>query len=299
MYHSISDDAETGHPYYWINTSPALFAQHLQYLHDNDYQVIPLTTAVELIRGNSKFQSPNSNNAAVNARKPVTCNVQPATGSLLNTKHQTPNTKSVVLTFDDGYADFYSDAFPVLKKLGFTATVFLPTDYIGNGRPGLRGKQHLTWEQVRELAAQGITFGSHTCTHPQLAELSLQDAEQELRRSKQVFEEQGTGCAGTFCYPFRFPEQNAGFMEGFNETLQRVGYEACASTRVGTINTAEDMLALKRIPVNSGDDVALFEAKLRGAYDWLAGVQSAAKRLRSRPSKSQSLLHAEPVTRNP
>jgi len=60
MYHSISDEPETGHPYYWINTSPALFAEHMKFLHDHDYRVIPLSAAVDMIRENSKFQIPNS-----------------------------------------------------------------------------------------------------------------------------------------------------------------------------------------------------------------------------------------------
>jgi hypothetical protein len=60
MYHSISDDPETGHPYYWINTKPALFAEHMKFLHDNNYQVIPLSTAVGMIRaGNPKSQTLN------------------------------------------------------------------------------------------------------------------------------------------------------------------------------------------------------------------------------------------------
>ena len=248
MYHSISDDPESGHPYYWINTSPALFADHMRYLADHGYEVIPLSTAVAMIRGFS-----------------------------LNTKHQTLNT--VVLTFDDGYADFFSAAFPVLQRHGFTATVFLPTDYIDGTKPGLRGKQHLTWDQVRELQEQGITFGSHTCSHPQLSDLPPGDAERELLVSRRVFDGQRVACASTFCYPFRFPEQNTGFVERFNETLQRVEYEACASTRIGTINAADDIFALKRIPVNSGDDLPLFSAKLSGGYDWLSTLQILAKKL--------------------
>jgi peptidoglycan/xylan/chitin deacetylase (PgdA/CDA1 family) len=178
MYHSISDETETGQPYYWINTSPALFAQHMQYLADHDYQVIPLSTAVQMIRENSKLQTPNSNRVpSQSASKQSTNNPSPLA-------HQ----RQVVLTFDDGYADFYTHAFPILKQYGFTATVFLPTAFIGNGEQGLRGKPHLTWEQVRELQAAGLTFGSHTVNHPQLYDLNREEMELELRHSKETIE---------------------------------------------------------------------------------------------------------------
>jgi len=335
MYHSISDDSETGHPYYWINTSPALFAQHMQYLADHDYKVIPLSTAVEMIKAQrlGLTQSTQRDNhgdilSGIRERrisdKPRPAGF-PSVNSADSSEHASPangretmSSRCVVLTFDDGYADFYTHAFPVLQRYGFTATVFLPTDYIGNGRPGLRGKEHLTWQQVRELHAQGVTFGSHTCSHPQLHDLRPEEIEHELSASKQAIETELSRSAASenlqpatcnlqqvsspqatsqpvnvstvrvdsFCYPFRFPEQNADFMEGFNETLLGVGYEACASTRVGTINTAEDMLALRRIPVNSGDDTPLLAAKLEGAYDWLQALQAVAKRIRRPASNS-------------
>ena len=261
MYHSISDDPETGHPYYWINTSPALFAQHMQYLADLDYKVIPLSTAVEMIRGLS-----------------------------FNTQHSTLNTKEArfaVLTFDDGYADFYSDAFPVLKKHGFTATVFLTTDYIDNKRPGLRGKEHLTWDQVHALHAAGITFGSHTCTHPQLYDASSEEIELELRKSKETIKAHLTTVrVDSFCYPYKFPEQDVQFVSSFRGILESAGYGFCTSTRIGTVNTAADIFRMKRIPVNSGDDTALFAAKLRGGYDWVQALQAVAKRVRRSASHS-------------
>ena len=258
MYHSISHDRETGHPYYWINTSPALFAQHMQYLADHNYQVISLSHAVEMIRGFSP-----------------------------TTKHQPLNTKAVVLTFDDGFEDFYTHAFPVLRRHGFTATVFLPTDYIGNGRPTLRGKAHLTWDRVRELSAAGITFGSHTCSHPQLHDLGPEEITRELSTSKQTIESQLNVSAGqprgvdSFCYPYKFPEHDIQFVSTLSKVLRSVGYDCCLSTRIGTTHSADDLFALRRVPINSADDQALFAAKLSGAYDCMATLQALSKKARS------------------
>jgi len=265
MYHSISDEPEKGHPYFWINTSPKRFAEHMKFLHENNYTVISLEEAVGIITRNS--QPPTQSHSL------ITCNSQ------LETRNP------IVLTFDDGYRDFYTHAFPVLNQFGFTATVFLPTDYIGNGCPGIRGKQHLSWEEVRELHAQGITFGSHTCSHPQLREVGRDVLKDELARSHSAIETEAGACDG-FCYPYKFPEQDGHFVTVLTDSLQSADYDYCVSTRIGTTNTASDIFSLKRIPVNSGDDVPLFAAKLRGGYDWLAILQTGTKRLRRPASRS-------------
>ena len=72
----------------------------------------------------------------------------------------TEDVKTVVLTFDDGYRDFYTDAFPILASFGYTATVYLPTQHIGEDTLAFNGTACLTWNQVRELEKAGIEFGS-------------------------------------------------------------------------------------------------------------------------------------------
>ncbi|MCD4812025.1 polysaccharide deacetylase family protein [bacterium] len=85
-----------------------------------------------------------------------------------------------VLTFDDGFRDFYTYAYPILKKYSFTATVFLPTGFIGNGQSIFNGKEHLRWDEVREIRFNGIEFGSHTVSHPKLRNLKRKNVENEL-----------------------------------------------------------------------------------------------------------------------
>jgi len=70
--------------------------------------------------------------------------------------------RSVVLTFDDGYQSFLRHVYPVLKELGFTATLFIYTDYIGLGRNALG------WDDLRRLADEGFALGAHSKTHSEL-----------------------------------------------------------------------------------------------------------------------------------
>lgn len=263
MYHSISDTDETGvHPYYRLCTSPKVFTDQMQYLHENNYSVISLSDAVDLI---SATQS--------SPQRPYDSTTQRLNDSIA----QQP--KYVVLTFDDGYKDFYTDAFPSLKQYGYPATVFLPTDYIGNGLAGLRCKQHLTWKEVRELQIQGIVFGSHTCSHPQLYDASSAALKDELARSRSTIETKTGACDG-FCYPYKFPDQDGHFVAVLTKDLKSTGYTYGVSTRIGTVNKLTDLFSLKRVPVNSGDDLPLFQAKLEGRYDWLYNFQATIKRTR-------------------
>lgn len=247
MYHSISDSDESPtHPYYRTTTSPAVFARHMQFLHENNY-------------------------LAVNPSDAVACIEASDLGAA----------QRVVITFDDGFQDFYTQAFPILSEYGFSATVYLPTAHIGAAPLTFKGKSCMTWSQARELRTAGIEFGSHTVTHPQLKSLDPEDVEYEVRASKDAIEQE-LGCSVTsFAYPYAFPETDRAFRDRLRENIERAGFENGVSTIVGTADQTGDKFFMKRLPVNSCDDVSLFGAKLAGAYDWLHSVQYASKLLKA------------------
>jgi len=243
MYHGISDfDDSRRHPYYRTLTAPRVFDQHLKFLHDNGYRTTSLSDAVRCLRGSE------------------------------------PDTKkTVVITFDDGFQDFYTNAFPTLGRYGFSATMFLPTAYIDRYVRKFNDVECLTWSQVRELQNAGMQFGSHTVTHPQLKNLDLKNLEDEIRCSKQRIEEELGSPVTSFAYPYAFPETDVPFRQQLGELLEKNGYENGVSTIIGTADRAGDRFFLKRLPMNSCDDLRLLKAKLEGGYDWLHTLQYASK----------------------
>jgi peptidoglycan/xylan/chitin deacetylase (PgdA/CDA1 family) len=241
MYHSISDDREEGvEPYYRLATNPRRFAEQMQWLRDSGYRGVSLETALAMLATGESGARPLA-----------------------------------VITFDDGFRDFYTTAWPIIQRHGFTATMYLPTAFITSQRKSFRGKECLTWNEVRELRAHGICFGSHTVNHPKLHELPWNAIENELKLSKACLEQELEEEIASFAYPYAFPQEDGHFTKMFTELLCAQGYRTGVTTVIGRAQAGDDLFCLRRLPANSCDDRALFVAKLNGAYDWLGPAQHA------------------------
>ena len=234
MYHSISDNLfAKSHPYYQINTSPGIFARQMRWLRQNGFRTMDL-------------------------------------GEMLAAMHAGEDlSRVVVITFDDGYQDFYTDGLAVMKQCGLTATIFLATDRIQNVSVCVEGADYLTWREVRELHAEGIQFGSHTVTHPDLRSLGPEQIDYELGYSKEVIEQKLGEPVTSFSYPFAFPEEDRDFTGYLLDALANHGFENGVSTILGRARRGQNQFCLPRLPVNSWDDAALLRAKLEGGYDWM------------------------------
>jgi peptidoglycan/xylan/chitin deacetylase (PgdA/CDA1 family) len=251
MYHSICDEPETGHPYFWINTSLKRFTEQMGFLKKNGYKVISLTEAAQILGTGST--APDQQVA------------------------QDSYQRYAVVTFDDGFADFRTMAFPVLAEHGFSATVFLPTGFISDARSTLKGKMCLRWDEVRVLAESGVRFGSHTVTHPKLSAVPWDQVEKELRESKNILEDRLGTEVESFSYPYAFPEEDRRFRTRMRCSLKEYGYRNGVTTIIGAASMGDDRLFLNRIPVNSDDDPSLFRLKLEGGYDWMHWFQYGKK----------------------
>jgi peptidoglycan/xylan/chitin deacetylase (PgdA/CDA1 family) len=324
MYHSISDDPEPGvRPYFRVCTSPRRFAEHMQWLADAGFCGVTLSAGLAALaseaarakgEGGAVPESqiagqrsqvggeksapadtcdlgPGTLDASPDRSGPSTFDLGPETSGPSHShlhSHSRP-AKLVAITFDDGFRDFHTAAFPILQKHGFSATVYLPTAFIDESRKQFKTRECLTWSEIVDLRSAGVEFGSHTVNHPVLVELTWQQIEAELRTSKSTIESRLAAPVLSFAYPFAFPGTIRSFVEDLRGLLRKAGYESCLTTEIGVVSPGVDTFRLKRLPVNERDDLALFTAKLDGKYNWVRFPQRFSKSIKTQLRKCSSL----------
>lgn len=162
VYHRIGyAPKNAGSVYKSLTIEPEWFEKHLQYLKENNFETVKFSDVADFFE----------------TGKPLPIAV---------------GKKPVMINFDDGYRDFYENAFPILQKYNMTGTVFVIAKSVGNGA-------YLNWDQVKEISAAGIEIGSHTMYHPALT-ASLK-AKWEIEESKRELEEHLGVPITTFAYP--------------------------------------------------------------------------------------------------
>lgn len=184
-----------------------------------------------------------------------------------------PADRKTLLIFDDAYESVYDNAVPILKKAGYTATIFVITGFAGRTNnwdvsPG-RKFRHLSWEQIKELAGKGYSFGSHTVNHPDLTRLSDKQVEFELRKSKEVLEDKLGQEVSSLSYPFgRFNfkvqklAEQAGYKLGFS--LYPARFQSCVAN-----------LAIRSTSIYRFDNRLVWKLKLEGGFwHWLEDYKS-------------------------
>lgn len=163
--------------------------------------------------------------------------------------------RSVVITFDDGYEETATIAWPLLKRFRFPATVFVAPAEVE--RPGF-----VTWEQASALAHDGLSLGSHTTHHTYLPALDPSRLPEELIESKRIIEAR-IGCPVRFLsYPL------GGFTPQVQAVARQAGYRAACTTNRTSGQQGLDRYALRRIKMTERDaHWLLFRAKISGYYD--------------------------------
>lgn len=145
--------------------------------------------------------------------------------------------KAVAITFDDGYASFAAEAWPVLRRFGFTATVFLVTACVGSRSDCFGASPSeplLRWSDVARLAEEGCEIGAHTRSHPPLVELADDAARAEIENSRDDIERNAGVVAHSFAYPYGACDRRVASIcaESFALAVTtHLGFAAAASDR--------------------------------------------------------------------
>ena len=205
MYHYVSTPPP-GADQYRVNLSiePDMFRQHLQYLKDNGYTTISLYDL----------------DAALAEGTPL------------------PD-KPVILTFDDGYSDHYVTAFPLLREFGMTATFFIITDTADHG-----SANYMSWAQMDEMAAAGMSIESHTKTHAELRGRTYDFLVYEILGSLESVRAHTIEKGQMFCYPVgRYDDLTLSVL-GSTDVLRAV------TTEFGLWHTTDNRLEVPRVRIS-------------------------------------------------
>jgi peptidoglycan/xylan/chitin deacetylase (PgdA/CDA1 family) len=153
--------------------------------------------------------------------------------------------RSVGLTFDDGLQSFMDSAWPVLKRLGFSATVFVPVDFVGGATTwfanhGLRPMPVLSWDNLRRLRDESVDIQSHGCSHRRLTGLAEPDMLADLQRSKATLREELNTDIDHVCYPY------GDFNDAVKTAANACGYQSALTTLPGRYRIDDDPYAIRR-----------------------------------------------------
>jgi peptidoglycan/xylan/chitin deacetylase (PgdA/CDA1 family) len=171
--------------------------------------------------------------------------------------------RPVVVTIDDGVADFYMGALPVLTRYGFPATLYVTTGFVGGTSRWLSGvgeglRPMLTWSQIADVQASGIECGAHSRSHPQLDILARAAARDEIVHCKSELEHQLGRQVVTFAYPHGY------YSAAVRRLVQEAGYSSACAVKHAMSATTDDRFALARIIVTDTDDMDGFGQVLAG-----------------------------------
>ncbi|MDP6413502.1 MAG: polysaccharide deacetylase family protein [Gammaproteobacteria bacterium] len=207
LYHHVATDTPPS-----TSISPTDFRAHLEYLRDNDFNVIGLDTLIEALRNG----------------RPV------------------PD-RAVAITFDDGYDSIYNEAFPMLQSFGFPFTLFLSTDPINRSQAN-----YMSWEQVREMSDAGVVIANHMIEHPYMLTRQEGETDQRWLERQRVeiltAEETITSQTGQSHHYLAYPYGE--FDPAIKALLGELNFVGLAQNS-GAVGYNSDFLALPRYPLAS------------------------------------------------
>ncbi len=219
MYHHIEDQpAGASRDAQQLTVSPQAFREQMAYLRDHGYHTIGFADLVDAFAGNTALPA-----------------------------------NPVIITFDDGWADIYQVAYPILRDHALAATFFISTNWIEN----LDGT--VSWAQIEEMAAGGMEFGSHSVTHPYLTTAEPRLLTLELTESKAALEDSVHAPVIALAYPFGL------YDDAVIAAARAAGYRAACTIETGAEAKAGALMTLPRLWVYGWTDLEDFARLLEPA----------------------------------
>jgi peptidoglycan/xylan/chitin deacetylase (PgdA/CDA1 family) len=224
MYHRIATDGPPGLKRWRV--APEVFDAHVTALHRSGYQTITLAEWADAL-----------------------------------VQHRQIPEKRVILTFDDGYTDFLSGAVPVLCRHGFSATMFLVAERIGQtalwdesfGDPA----PLMSWEEIKSLQPIGIEFGAHSLFHKKMTAMEPTELAKDTKRTREILEDRLGVPVPTLAYPYG--DQN----ESVRRIVKEAGTRAAVTTERGISKLGDDLFRLPRLEIagecTAGKFISLLE----------------------------------------
>lgn len=225
MYHKVLPDYSDD-----LTVSVSQLEEHLQFLQRNGYHILPLSSLLDSISAKSRLPS-----------------------------------KSVFITFDDGYLNNLRFAYPLLEKYGAPATIFLPTSYIGQKSAWDREADDLmSISQLKSLNPTLISFGLHSHSHQNYKTLGIDKIADDLQQNIGYFKTNNLPFVPAFAYPYGGRPKDKMLLRQMKETMQSMGIKM--AFRIGNrLNRSfSNVYELQRLDIKGTDSPAVFRKKLRG-----------------------------------
>jgi peptidoglycan/xylan/chitin deacetylase (PgdA/CDA1 family) len=183
--------------------------------------------------------------------------------------------RPIVITFDDGLADFREQALPALADAGFASTLYVTSGFLEGSPRALRNSRPaghwLDAAALRDLCDAGVEIGAHSHSHPHLDTLSVDAARSEIATSKETLEQLLEAPVRSFAYPHGF------FSSTVRRLVRECGFVSACAVKNAMSSDADDLFALARLTVRSDTSRAQFNAWLAGRGAPLAPPRDRAR----------------------